>query len=223
LHAVIDTFYVLKDEHAGQNKYNVPAYQLRRWRDRIEQLDIDRDNFGVGRNFHASCERKLLGKKKIGHGAHAQFLVDVFAKLDDFFLERTKTGAILNCTVLALKLYDIVNPNATPTARELNNYLFRIDRWRKKRGVVSRRVTHVSQKVEKDQGVMDDWVSMVNGNIKTHGIQPNCIVSMDETNCYFDQSKKIGSQLAYIGAKEVRHCVCVLFLLSIVLTMQRLF
>jgi hypothetical protein len=53
---------------------------------------------------------------------------------------------------------------------------------------------------------MDDWVNMVNLTITAHGIQPHCIVSMDETNCYFDQSKKIGSQLAYIGSKEGRTC-----------------
>jgi hypothetical protein len=125
LRAVVDTFYILKDELAGQRKYNIPAY---------------------------------------------------------------------------------MNPNAEPTVRELNNYLFRVDRWRKKRGVVNRRVTHVCQKVEKDQGLLDDWVAMVNATIKAHGIEPQCIVSMDETNCYLDQSKKIGSQLAYIGSKEVRMC-----------------
>jgi hypothetical protein len=65
LRAVIDTFYVLKYNVAGQVKYNVPAYQLRHWRDRIEQLDIDRDDFGVARNFQSSTERKLLRKKKI--------------------------------------------------------------------------------------------------------------------------------------------------------------
>jgi hypothetical protein len=215
LRAVIDTFYVLKDDVAGQTKYNVPAYQLRRWRDRIEQLDIDRDDFGVGRNFQSSTERKLLRKKKIGNGASGKHLDDAHDKLDEWFQERVKTGAILNRTVLARKLYDIVNPKANPTARELNNYLFRVDRWRKKRGVVNRRVTHVSQKVEKDQSIMDDWVTMVNATIKAHRIQPHCIVSMDETNCYFDQSKKIGSQLAYIGSKEVRRCERVEFLLYV--------
>jgi hypothetical protein len=43
------------------------------------------------------------------------------------------------------------------------------------------------QKVEKDQGILDDWVTMVNATITAHGIEPHCIVSMDETNCYFDQ------------------------------------
>jgi hypothetical protein len=206
LRAVVDTFYILKDELAGQRKYNIPAYQLRRWRERIEQLNIDRVDFGVGRDFRSCTERKLLLKKKIGNGSSSSHLDEAHDTLDDWFLERTKTGAILNRTVLARKLYDIMNPNAEPTVRELNNYLFRVDRWRKKRGVVNRRVTHVCQKVEKDQALLDDWVAMVNATIKAHGIEPQCIVSMDETNCYFDQSKKIGSQLAYIGSKEVRMC-----------------
>jgi hypothetical protein len=150
-------------------------------------------------------------------------LDDAHDKLNEWFMERTKTGAILNRTVLARKLYVIINPKANPTPRELNNYLFRVDHWRKKRGVVNRCVTHVSQKVEKDQLIMDDWVTMVNGTIKAHGIQPHCIVSMDEMNCYFDQSKKIGSQLAYIGCKEVRRCERVEFLLYMHSHCTRLF
>jgi DDE superfamily endonuclease len=59
------------------------------------------------------------------------------------------------------------------------------------------------QQVEKDQQVLDDWVNMVNNTITTYNIRPDCIVSFDETNCYFDQAKKIGYQLTYIGAKEV--------------------
>jgi hypothetical protein len=37
---------------------------------------------------------------------------------------------------------------------------------------------------------------MVNKTIKTYNICPDCIVSLDETNCYFDQVKKIGYQLS---------------------------
>jgi hypothetical protein len=46
--AIIDTFYVLKDEAAGQCKYNVPVYQLWHWREHIEELDIDCAGFAVG-------------------------------------------------------------------------------------------------------------------------------------------------------------------------------
>jgi hypothetical protein len=53
LRAVIDTFYVLKSEVAGQRKYKVPAYQLRHWQERIEQLDMDRVDFAVGGDFTA--------------------------------------------------------------------------------------------------------------------------------------------------------------------------
>jgi hypothetical protein len=110
LQAVIDTFYVLKDDVAGQTKYNVPAYQLRRWHDHIEQLNIDHEDFGVGRNFQSSTERKMLRKKKIGNGPSGKHLDETHDKLYKCFLERTKTSAILNCTVLARKLYDLMNP-----------------------------------------------------------------------------------------------------------------
>jgi hypothetical protein len=202
LRAVVDTFYILKDELAGQRRYNIPAYQLRGWRERIEQLNIDRVDFGVGQDYRSGTERKLLLKKKIGNGSSSSHLDEAHDKLDDWFLERTKTGAILNHTVLARKLYDIMNPNAEPTVRELNNYLFWVDRWRKNRGDMNRRVTHVCQKVEKDQGLLDDWVAMVNATIKAHGIKTHCIISMNKTN----HTKKIGSQLAYIGSKEPRMC-----------------
>jgi hypothetical protein len=205
LRTIIDTFYVLKDEAAGQRKYKVPAYQLR-WRERIEELDIDRAGFAVGRDFQSGIERSMLQKKKIGNGASDKHLEESFRTLDEWTKERVKTGALINCKVLAFKLYSIMHPNAHPTNEELTSFIHHVDRWRKKHGVVRRRVTHVSQKVEKDQGVMDDWVNMVNATIKAHTIPPNCIVSMDKTNCYFNQSKKIGTQLAYIGAKEVRTC-----------------
>jgi hypothetical protein len=44
---------------------------------------------------------------------------------------------------------------------------------------------------------------MVNETIKTYNICPDCIVSLDETNSYFDQVKKIGYQLCDRCAKEV--------------------
>jgi hypothetical protein len=228
LRAVIDTFYVLKSEVAGQRKYKVPAYQLRRWQERIEQLDIDRVDFAVGRDFTAGLERKVLAKKKIGCGRSGEHLEAVHKELSAWYDARKPTGAILNRSVLARKLFDLMNPRCVPSTEDLANYVFRVDRWRKQRDVVRRRVTHKAQKVrivkcltmhilvthtslattmyrqvEKDQQVLDDWVNMVNETIKTYNIRPDCIVSFDETNCYFDQAKKIGYQLCDRGSKEV--------------------
>jgi hypothetical protein len=147
LRAVIDTFYVLKDDLAGQRKYKVPAYQLRRWQEKIEQLDIDRVDFGVGRTFQSGMERKVLAKKKIGCGRSGNHLVQAHQELTEWYESRLPTGKILNRSVIACKLFEIMHPGTVPTDEELEKYIFRVDRWRKKRGVVRRRTTHKAKKV----------------------------------------------------------------------------
>jgi hypothetical protein len=75
---------------------------------------------------------------------------------------------------------EIPSGNVFVGARDMTSFIHHADHWRKKHGVVRRRVTHVSQKVEKDQGVMDDWVNMVNATINAHTIPPNCEHGQDE-------------------------------------------
>jgi hypothetical protein len=124
LRPVIDTFYILKDESAGQRKYKLPAFQLRCWRERIEQLDIDRVDFGVGRDFTSRLERQVLTKKKIGCGRSGEHLEVAHQELTAWYEERLPTGRILNRTVLACKLFDLMHPGTEPTDDALEKYMF---------------------------------------------------------------------------------------------------
>jgi hypothetical protein len=102
LRAVIDTFYVLKDDLAGQRKYKVPAYQLRRWQTKIEQLDIDRVDFGVGRTFQSGLERKVLAKKKIGCGRSGNHLVQAHQELTEWYESRLVSRPVKSSTAPSL-------------------------------------------------------------------------------------------------------------------------
>jgi transposase-like protein len=170
-------------------KYDVQPSQIRRWKKRLDLL--------LNQSQMTDEKQKHLFTLKSTQTGRPRLEREVYASMKLYYENLRNMDRVVTVEMLCFEFIRLSgNNDITMTALRK-----RIQRWLKTEKIVQRRITNVAQNIHYDGDRVNGFVQYVNEQIVCGSYPKSHIVSIDETNIYFDM---VGSTtLANRGSRTV--------------------
>ena len=163
--------------------YSVLPEQIRRWRTMFASLPVlPEDNSDEYNGNQTNRQLSQILNKKTAHQGVVRKSVGEFEMLRSTFDGLRQQDRCCTIRMLAIELKKVAG-NENVTLATLSK---RVNRWMVKEGIVFWRVTHVAQNTRLNQARVLEFVTYDNQQIQNYGMDPRCIVNIDEMNINFD-------------------------------------